>query len=117
MSLEKNRLLKYLVPIIRAMDVIDLSKTLEEHPKKQDFLKEINSLHNIKCKFVYHKVSEQRGIFTNLIHNEIARYLETEKDLLPLLYYPDGVAYLVDEDRDVWITQGEVITLGNRVIG
>ena len=32
--LEKNRLLKYLVPIIRAMDVIDLSKTLEERAKK-----------------------------------------------------------------------------------
>lgn len=116
-SLEKDRLLKYLVPIIRAMDVIDLSKMLEERAKKQDFLKEINSLPGVKYKFVYHKVSEQRGIFTNLIHNEIVRYLEKEKDLLPLLYYPDGVAYLVDEDRDVQITQDEVITLGNRVIG
>ena len=36
---------------------------------------------------------------------------------MPLLYYPDGVAYLVDEDRDLQITQDEVITLGNRVIG
>ena len=116
-SLERNRLLKYLIPIIRAMDVIDLSKTLEESAKKQDFLKEINSLHDIKYKFVYHKVSEQRGIFTNLLHNEIVKYLEAEKRLLPLLYYPDGVAYLVDEDRDVRITQDEVITIGNRVIG
>lgn len=116
-SLERKKLLEYLIPIIRAMDVIDLSKTLEECAKKQDFLKEINSLHDVKYKFVYHKVSEQRGILTNLIHNEIARYLETEKNLLPLLYYPNGVAYLVDENRDVRITQDEVITISNLVIG
>ena len=90
--LKKERLLKYLVPIIRGMDVIDLSKSLEERAKKQDFLKEINSISEIQYKFVYHKVSEQRGIFTNLIHNEIALFLEREKQLLPLCYYPEGIS-------------------------
>ncbi len=116
-SLERDRLLKYLVPIIRAMDVIDLSKTLEERAKKQDFLKEINNLFDdIKYKFVYHKVSEQRGIFTNLLHNEVVKYLKKEKDLLPLLYYPDGVAYLVDQDRDIHITPDEITMFGNCVV-
>ena len=116
-SLEKDRLLEHLVPIIRAMDVIDLSKMLEERAKKQDFLKEINSLFDdVKYRFVYHKVSEQRGVFTNLIHNEIARYLETEKDLLPLLYYPDGVAYLVDGNRDIHLTNDEITAIGNSVV-
>ena len=115
-SLDKDRLLNYLVPIIRAIDVIDLSKTLEERPKKRDFLLEINSISDIQYKFVYHKVSEQRGILTNLIHNEIAKYLESEKDLLPLLYYPEGVAYLVHRDRDVDIATDEVVAIGNRVV-
>ena len=115
-SLDKDRLLNDLVPIIRAIDVIDLSKTLEERPKKRDFLLEINSICDIQYKFVYHKVSEQRGILTNLIHNEIVRYLESEKDLLPLLYYPDGVAYLVDRDRDVHITTDEISGIGNAVV-
>ena len=53
---------------------------------------------------------------TNFIHNEIVKYLETEKDLLPLLYYPDGVAYLVDRNRDVQITTDEITILGNRVV-
>ena len=115
--LEKNRLLKYLVPAIRAMDVIDLSKTLEERAKKQDFLKEVNSLFdNVQYKFVYHKVSEQRGILTNLLHNEIVKYLEAEKDLLPLLYYPDGVAYLVDQNSDVQITTDEIAIIGNVIV-
>ena len=117
-SLERNRLLKYLVPIIRAMDVIDLSKTLEERAKKQDFLKEINSLFHddVQYKFVYHKLSEKRGILTNLIHNEIVKYLETEKDLLPLLYYPDGVVYLVDQNLDVHVTTDEIKAIGNTVV-
>ena len=115
-SHDRDRLLNYLVPIIRAMDVIDLSKTLEERAKKVDFLRELNQILDVQYQFVYHKVSEQRGILTNLIHNEIAKYLETEKDLLPLLYYPDGVAYLVDRNRDIQITTDEITTLGNRVV-
>ena len=115
-SLDKDRLLNYLVPIIRAIDVIDLSKTLEERPKKRDFLFEINSICDIQYKFVYHKVSEQRGILTNLIHNEIVRYLESEKDLLPLLYYPEGVAYLVDRNRDIHITTDEIASIGNAIV-
>ena len=115
-SYDKDRLLNYLVPIIRAMDVIDLSKTLEEQAKKVDFLRELNQILDVQYEFVYHKVSEQRGILTNLIHNETVEYLETEKDLLPLLYYPDGVAYLVDRSQDIQITTDEIATLGNRVV-
>ena len=116
-SLDKGRLLNYLVPVIRAMDVIDLSKTLEERAKKRDFLVEINSIFDdVQYKFISHKVSEQRGILTNLIHNEIVRYLESEKDLLPLLYYPDGVAYLVDRDRDIHVTNDEIAEIGNAVV-
>ena len=116
-SLDKDRLLNYLVPIIRAMDVIDLSKTLEERAKKRDFLIEINSVFDdVQYKFVYHKVSEQRGILTNLIQNEIAKYLESEKGLLPLLYYPDGVAYLVDQNCDVHITTDEIRAIGKSVV-
>ena len=113
---DKDRLLNYLVPIIRAMDVIDLSKTLEEQAKKVDFLRELNQILDVQYQFVYHKVSEQRGILTNLIHNEIAKYLEAKRYLLPLLYYPYGVAYLVDRNRDIQITADEITTLGNRVV-
>lgn len=113
---DKDRLLNYLVPIIRAIDVIDLSRMLEERAKKVDFLKELNRILDVQYKFVYHKVSEQRGIVTNLIHNEVVKYLEKEKDLLPLLYYPDGVAYLVDRNRDIQITTDELTILGNHVV-
>lgn len=113
----KNKVLNYLVPIIHAMDVIDLSKTLEERAKKRDFIIELNRIFDDKqYKFVYHKVTEQRGILTNLIHNTIVEYLEEKKDLLPLLFYPDGVAYLVERDRDIWITDDEITELGKSII-
>ncbi len=115
--LDKDRILNYLVPIIQALDVIDLSKTLEERAKKGDFLRALNPIFDdVQYRFVYHKVSEQRGILTNLIHNEIVAYLEAEKHLLPLLFYPDGVAYLVERHRDVQITADEIATLGNRIV-
>ncbi|MDE0041313.1 MAG: type I-D CRISPR-associated protein Cas10d/Csc3, partial [Candidatus Poribacteria bacterium] len=113
---DKTRIMECLVPIIRAMDVIDLSKTLEERAKKDNFLKHINRILDVQYEFVYHKVSEQRGIMTNLIHNEIAERLETEKGLLPLLFYPDGVAYLVNRHRDVQMSSDELSALGNRVV-
>lgn len=115
-SHNRDRILKYLIPLIRAMDVIDLSKTLGEGAKKADFLKNINRILDVQYDFVYHKVSEQRGILTNLIHNEIVKYMETEKDLLPLLYYPDGVAYLADRHRNVQISPDELAALGNCVV-
>ena len=116
-SLDKSRILNYLVPIIQAIDVIDLSKTLEERAKKGDFLRALNPIFDdVQYRFVYHKVSEHRGILTNLIHNEIAAYLEAEKHLLPLLFYPDGVAYLVERHRDVQITDDEIATLGKRIV-
>lgn len=116
-TFNKDRLLNYLVPIIRAMDVVDLSKTLEEQAKKRAFLIELNSIfEDVQYKFVYHKVSEQRGILTNLIHNKIVEYLESKKGLLPLLYYPEGVAYLVDRDRDIQIAPVEIMTIGNKVV-
>ncbi len=116
-SLCRDRILNYLVPIIQAIDVIDLSKTLEERAKKGDFLRTLNPIFDdAQYRFVYHKVSEQRGILTNLIHNEIAAYLEKEKQLLPLLFYPDGVAYLVERHRDVQMTNDEIATVGNRIV-
>jgi CRISPR-associated protein Csc3 len=115
--LPKNRVETYLVPIIRAIDVIDLSKTLEERAKKADFLKHINSiLDKVQYEFVYHKICEQRGILTNVIQNQIVKYLEGEKSLLPLLFYPDGVAYLVPRHLEIPLTDDDIAAIGGRVV-
>ena len=47
----------------------------------------------------YHKLTDVRGLLTNQIHNGVIRYLDKsynseQKNLLPFLFYPDGVVYL-----------------------
>lgn len=53
-----------------------------------------------RYRFVGHRLAEQRGLLTNIMHNEIVAYLlETYgKDAcIDLLYHPEGVDYLLDK--------------------
>lgn len=56
------------VPLFRAVDIIDLSHTLEERRHKATFLKRLNEVADIQYELVTHKVTEARGILTNLLH-------------------------------------------------
>jgi CRISPR-associated protein Csc3 len=52
-------------------------------------------------RFMGHRLAELRGLFTNVMHNEIVKYfLEQfgEEDCIDLLYYPEGVNYLLDKE-------------------
>ena len=86
--------LDQLVLLMRAADGIDLSHTLEEQRHKEQFLHSINTFSPQQYAFWRHRVAEQRGNLTNIIHNAVAAELSERFGLVPLLYYPDGVAYL-----------------------
>ncbi|WP_110515527.1 type I-D CRISPR-associated protein Cas10d/Csc3 [Herpetosiphon llansteffanensis] len=83
-----------LVLLMRAADGIDLSQTLEEQRHKDQFLHSINTFSNQQYTFWRHRVAEQRGSFSNIIHNAVVEEINQRFGLIPLLYYPDGVAYL-----------------------
>lgn len=110
-----RQLLECLVPLIRAADIIDLSHTLEERRHKAAFLKELNTVTDKQYEFVTHKVVEARGILTNLLHNAIVDYLK-DKDLTPLLFYPDGVTYLQDRAHPISITETDIAAIGQCVV-
>ena len=85
--------------IIRAMDIIDLSHSLKERAHKQTFLSELNTFLSKQTplrqyEFQYHTLLENRGVLTNIIHNAASAYLEKQFNMVPLLLYPDGIAYL-----------------------
>lgn len=86
--------LKQLELLMKATDEIDLSQHLEEQAKKAVFLHHLNSFSNRQYVFLTHRVAEQRGSFTNIIHNAVMSELRSRFDLTPLLLYPDGTAYL-----------------------
>lgn len=95
-----------LISIIRALDVIDLSKTIEEKEKKRQFLNNINNATKYKgkqYKIISHTISEDRGILTNICHNTLVKFLQ-QKGCIDVAYYKEGVIYLV-EDKELIFTE------------
>jgi CRISPR-associated protein Csc3 len=113
--LERDRLDRVLRPLIRALDNLELSAALTESTNKQDFLAFLNSVSARQYEFGYHQVAENRGILTNLVQNQVAGYLEECYGLVPLLFYPDGVAYLVERGHAPRITADDFTAIGKRV--
>jgi CRISPR-associated protein Csc3 len=86
--------LRDLADLIQAADAIDLSHTLDEARHKATFLHKLNSVSSVQYSFVTHQVAEQRGSLTNIVHNAAMAELQSRFGLVPLLLYPEGVAYL-----------------------
>ncbi|MBW9152360.1 type I-D CRISPR-associated protein Cas10d/Csc3 [Clostridium estertheticum] len=94
--------IEILISIIRALDVIDLSKTMDEQEKKRQFLNHINNATKYKgkqYKLVAHTISEDRGILTNTCNNAVVEFLQG-KAFVDVAYYKEGVLYLV-EDKEI----------------
>jgi CRISPR-associated protein Csc3 len=98
---ERILALRYLM---KAADTLDLSHTLAETYHKNAFLDDLNTYLvesgvAKQYEFVTHRLTESRGLLSNVIHNGIADYLHEKYGLVPLLYYPDGTAYLAERGR------------------
>jgi len=109
-----------LIKLMRAADIIDLSHTLAEQDKKQTFLSHLNvALADFgldwQYEFFTHQLTEQRGLLTNLIHNAVRSHLRQTYQLIPLLYYPDGVAYLKKRGQPLVVSQSDYDAIGKKV--
>ncbi len=109
-----------LLHLMRAADVVDLSHTLEERARKADFLSHLNAYladsgWSIQYEFVTHRLTEMRGLLTNVIHSAIVAELRDEHGLAPLLFYPDGVAYLIERGRSLVIGPDDRQSIARRI--
>ncbi|HEU5011464.1 MAG TPA: type I-D CRISPR-associated protein Cas10d/Csc3 [Roseiflexaceae bacterium] len=107
--------LKQLVFLMRAADGIDLSHTLDEQRHKANFLFQINSASDTQYVFFTHRVTEQRGSFTNLVHNAVIEEMRERFDLSALLLYPDGAAYLCQRGSPPAIDDDTIVAIAKRV--
>ena len=100
--LNYQRLLE-LGKLMYAVDNLDLSHTLAENHHKDNFLAQVNAISERRWRWVTHRLGENRGLLSNLIHNTVVKYLKerhthnNQTVIADLLYYPDGVAYLIPE--------------------
>lgn len=106
---------RVLTHLIKGLDALDLSHALEERKHKATFLSHLNAFSTAQYELVYHAIAEQRGILTNVIHNRIAEYMTRQKGIQPLLYYPDGVAYLMQRGATPTIEDEDLAQIGRRV--
>ena len=101
--------------LIKGLDEVEMSSSLNERDHKQGFLVLLNTCTEKQYEFVYHQVGEQRGLLTNLIHNQIKDYLSARYGLLPLLFYPDGIAYLKEKGQEIVLSMNDLSVIGLNV--
>jgi CRISPR-associated protein Csc3 len=109
-----------LAPLVRALDVIDLSHTLDEQTHKATFLSHLNQFAlgaDTQFTFYTHRLDEARGALTNIFHNAISDELRERYQLIPLLLYPDGIAYLCRRGQEPLIDQGVLEHIAARAAG
>ncbi|MBM3236071.1 type I-D CRISPR-associated protein Cas10d/Csc3 [Candidatus Poribacteria bacterium] len=66
--------------------------------ERPDLVECLNKLSNGSLQFAYHKISENRGMITNVINNALLRLLRDEIGWKPLLFFPVGVTYLKERE-------------------
>lgn len=84
----------------------DSLASIVKHPQDADNYKLneiIHSLSDGKLKFTYHRISENRGVLTNVVNNALIQVhtrLNTDENIYyePLLYLPTGVIYLAQRN-------------------
>lgn len=107
--------LKQLMFLMRAADGIDLSHRLDEQRHKTNFLFQLNSASDTQYSFFTHRVAEQRGSFTNIVHNAVIEELRERFGLTALLLYPEGAAYLCQRGKQPTIDDSAIVGIAERI--
>lgn len=107
--------LKQLVFLMRAADGVDLSHSLDEQRHKTNFLVQLNSVSDTQYAFFTHRVAEQRGSFTNIVHNAVIAEMREHFGMHALLIYPDGAAYLAPRGAPPETDDATVVAIAGRV--
>ena len=66
--------------------------------ERQDIRDSLTLLSRGKLVFSYHKVSENRGMLTNVINNAVLAEMRDNLGWKPFLFFPTGVTYLRNRD-------------------
>lgn len=96
-----------LYKLVRLADAMASIQSLEEgstglrNRLSQDFDRSLKHL-----KFYYHKITDYRGLTTNLYHQAIARTLQQKYNLYPLLFFENGTLYIGEQEPKLFDRDG-----------
>lgn len=120
-QLDPERLAR-LGDLLQGIDQLDLAQNLGDAQPRAEFLSRLEAVTRRRLRWVTHRLGENRGLLSNLIHNQVVAYL-SERHTQPgqpsyfadLLYYPEGVAYLVAERTSFTWTEDDTIAVARRI--
>ena len=78
--------------------------------ERQDIWESLTHLSRGKLIFAYHKVSENRGMLTNVINNAVLAEMRDNFGWKPFLFFPTGVTYLRTRN-----SEGKALTTGDDI--
>lgn len=102
---------EFLKDMCRCSDLIAyFMKNPASFLERQDIRDSLTLLSRGKLVFSYHKVSENRGMLTNVINNALLAEMRDNLGWKPFLFFPTGVTYLRNRDsQDSTLPIGEEI--------
>jgi CRISPR-associated protein Csc3 len=94
--------------LMRAADVLDLAHGLDERDHHERFLVYLNEASPVRrFQLLSHRLAENRGLLTNLIHNIVVAEVVDRFGATPVACYPDGVLYVAEAGRSLsWSAAG-----------
>lgn len=127
-KLEMERLEGPLNSLMKVADTADNSHsgnymTYHEKHIRDKLLIHVNAALNEaryprRYRFVGHRLAEQRGLMTNIIHNTLVTYFQEtygREACIDLLYHSDGVDYLLDKRIPLIWSRETIKTVAERV--
>lgn len=71
-----------------------------------------------RYRFVGHRLAEQRGLLTNILHNDMVTFLRDtygKEACIDILYHPEGVDYLLDKRIPLTWTESMLQSVAQRI--
>ncbi len=100
------------LPILRDLctysDVVTYTIRSPEEVMTSSLRERLSYLSQDQFTFAYHKLSEVRGLLTNVLNNSVMKLLK-EQGLIPYLFFPNGVIYLQPHHIELAVNHNEVV--------
>lgn len=115
-EISRDRLRNVLIPLLQLSDQAEVARKFTDTRKQEQVLSRFNAASDTQYKLQWHRLSEYRGPFSNLIHNAVIEEMEKNFSAKAFLNYAEGTFYLVpanqekQTDQDIYNNVANLLT-------